>query len=60
MSAAQVVDAMENADRLYADYMKLSQLGTLGFLGTAEPHRSEIIASASPVLNEGYQNAVLG
>jgi hypothetical protein len=60
MAAESSLDAVQNADRLYGDYLKLSQLSVLGMLNEPECTDNAIIASASPVLREGYANAVLG
>jgi hypothetical protein len=54
-----VQDAIAEADRLYAEYAKLSELG---LLGASAPDSKEggIVASVSPALLEGYANAIVG
>jgi hypothetical protein len=52
-------DAYADADKLYAEYARLSELGQLG---QRAPDSNEgcIVASVSPVLLESYANAIVG
>lgn len=59
MEEQKVQDAIMEADRLYAEYAKLSELG---LLGAPAPDSKEggIVASVSPALLENYSNAIVG
>lgn len=56
----EVLDALANAETLYSQYSRLNQLGEFAAKRDEEHPKSEIIASASPVLITSYQNALLG
>lgn len=56
----QTFDALENAERMYSEYTKLSELSDLALLARNEEHKREIVASVSPVMCESYANALLG
>jgi hypothetical protein len=51
-------DEFAEAERMYAEYLKLSELG---LLGAPAPDSKEggIVASISPALLESYENAIV-
>jgi len=53
-------DALENAERLYAEYIKLSQLGGLGIEREERESKPAIVGSLSPALCESFRNAIVG
>lgn len=55
----ELVDALADAERLYNEYARLSELGQLG-ASAPEPTDGKIVASVSPCLLESYANAVVG
>lgn len=52
-------DAFAEADRLYSEYAKLSELGVLG-ASTSDSKEGGIVASVSPALLESYSDAIVG
>lgn len=52
-------DALVDADELYREYVKLTELGQLGAM-EPEPTECAIVSSVSPVLIESYANAIVG
>ena len=58
--ADEMQEAFENANRLYERYETLAQLSELADLAACDNTKQGIVASVSPVMSEGYQNALLG
>lgn len=52
-------DPLAEAERLYGEYARLSELGQLGMVAE-EKNEGAIIASVSPVLIKGFANGIVG